>query len=463
MKFLLKWAAATAAGALALPAATVTFNEQIAPIVYNRCAGCHRAGESAPFSLTSYQDVAKRGALIATVTEKRVMPPWHAAPASVIYRDERRLSDEQIALIRTWVNQGMPEGDPAKAPALPSFPAGWQLGQPDLIVTFPHAYRIPASGPDIYRDFVIPVGLAEDKWIRAIEVRPTAPKALHHMLYYADTSATLRQRDQSEILPGFAGLALPEGTISLGVWAGGTQPHFLPEGVARPFPKGSDLVIQEHFHPTGKEEVERTVVGLYFAKEAPERRMLSIQLPIQFGFFAGVRIPAGDKSFAVHDSFTLPIDVDAFGVSAHAHYLGKSMKLNATLPSGESKVLLNIPNWDFAWQDGYLFSDMVMLPKGTRLDGEVVWDNSPSNLRNPASPPVLVTWGEQSHDEMGSVTLDLVPHLQSERKTLTDALTARNRRDMDAAYASDPALKQYYEDLTHLRSKVFQNGDSKNQ
>jgi len=168
------------------------------------------------------------------------------------------------------------------------------------------------------------------------------------MLYYADTSATLRQRDQSEILPGFAGLALPEGTISLGVWAGGTQPHFLPEGVARPFPKGSDLVIQEHFHPTGKEEVERTVVGLYFAKEAPERRMLSIQLPIQFGFFAGVRIPAGDKSFAVHDSFTLPIDVDAFGVSAHAHYLGKSMKLNATLPSGESNVLLTIPNWDFA-------------------------------------------------------------------------------------------------------------------
>jgi hypothetical protein len=463
MRLLLKWAAATAAGALSLSAATITFNHQIAPIIYNKCAGCHRAGESAPFSLTSYQDVAKRGALIATVTEKRVMPPWHAAPASVTYRDERRLTVEQIALIRAWVNQGMPEGDHAEAPALPSFPAGWQLGQPDLIVTFPHAYRIPASGPDIYRDFVIPVGLAEDKWIRAIEVRPTAVKAIHHMLYYADTSATLRQRDQSEGLPGFAGLALPDGTISLGIWAGGTQPHFLPEGIARPFPKGSDLVIQEHFHPTGKEDMEKTVVGLYFAKEAPARRMLSIQLPISFGFFAGVRIPAGDKNFAVHDSFTLPIDVDAFGVSAHAHYLGKSMKLTATLPSGETKVLLNIPSWDFGWQDGYLFSDMVMLPKGTRLDGEVVWDNSASNPHNPASPPAPVTWGEQSFDEMGSVTLDLVPHLVSERKTLTDALSTRNRRDMEAAYASDPALKQYFEDLTHLRSKVFQNGDSKNQ
>lgn len=463
MKFIAKIGAVLAAGAFCSPAATITFNEQIAPIVYSKCAGCHRAGESAPFPLTSYQDVAKRGALIATVTAKRVMPPWHAAPAAVSYRDERRLTDEQIALLQSWVKAGMPEGDPAKSPAPPVFPSGWQLGQPDLIVTFPHAYHIPASGPDIYRDFVIPVGLAEDKWIRAIEVRPSAPKAIHHMLYYADASGSLRQRDQSESLPGFSGLALPRGTVSLGVWASGTQPHFLPEGVARPFAKGSDLILQEHFHPTGKDEMEKTVVGLYFAKEAPQRRMLSIQLPIDFGLFAGVKIPAGEKAYTVRDSFTLPIDVDAFAVSAHAHYLGKSMKLTATLPGGETKVLLNIPNWDFAWQDGYLFSDMVALPKGTRLDGEVVWDNAASNPHNPTTPPVLVTWGEQSRDEMGSVTLDLLPHRQEERKVLTDALSERSRRDTTTAFDRDPTLKDYLDQITNLRSPVFQAGERKNQ
>ena len=462
MTFFVKLSAAMAVGTFCASAA-VTFNEQVAPIVYSKCAGCHRAGESAPFPLTSYKEVAKRGALIAAVTQKRYMPPWHAAPASVSYRDERRLTDGQIALIQMWVKQGMPEGDPAKAPALPAFSGGWQLGQPDLVVSFPREYHIPAGGPDIYRDFVIPVGLAEDKWIRAIEVRPTALKAIHHMLYYADPSGSMRGQDQSTALPGFAGLGLPRGTIALGVWAAGTQPHFLPDGVARPFPKGSDLIIQEHFHPIGKEEVEKTEVGLYFAKQAPERRMVSIQLPMEFGFFAGVRIPAGDNSYTVRDSFTLPIDVDAFATSAHAHYIGKSMKLTATLPGGEIKVLLNIPKWDFAWQDGYIFSDMAPLPKGTRLDGEVVWDNSASNPSNPSTPPVLVTWGEQSRDEMGSVTLDLVPHLQAERKVLTDALGQRALRDQKAAYEKDPGLKDYFESLVNGQTKVFQNGERKSQ
>jgi hypothetical protein len=466
MKLILKLGAILAAGTICASAATVTFND-VAPIVYSKCAGCHRTGESAPFPLTNYKEVAKRGALIAAVTQSRIMPPWHAAPAAVTYRDERRLTDAQLALLQSWIKAGMPEGDPSKAPALPTFPSGWQLGEPDLIVTFPHGYKIPASGPDIYRDFVIPVGLAEDKWIRAIEVRPSAPKAIHHMLYYADASGTMRQRDNSESLPGFSGLALPRGTLSLGTWAAGTQPHFLPEGVARPFPKGSDLILQEHFHPTGKEEVEKTVVGLYFAKEAPERRMLSVQLPIDFGLFAGVRIPANEKSYSVHDSFTLPIDVDAFAASAHAHYLGKSMKLTATLPSGETKVLLNIPAWDFAWQDGYVFSDMTPLPKGTRLDGEVSWDNSASNPHNPSNPPVLVTWGEQSRDEMGSVTLDMVPHQQAERKVLTDALTERAKHDTGIAMQRDPSLKDYLDDMTNGRTPVFKSGektaDRKNQ
>jgi hypothetical protein len=281
------------------------------------------------------------------------------------------------------------------------------------------------------------------------------------MLYYGDPTGSLRQTDGASGLPGFAGVGLPRGTIGLGVWAAGTQPHFLPEGIARPFPKGSDLVIQEHFHPTGKEESEKTVVGLYFAKAAPDRRMLSVQLPADFGLFAGIDIPAGEKAYTARDSFTLPVDVEGFGVSAHAHYLGKSMKLTATLPTGDVKTLLWIKDWDFSWQDGYILSDFVSLPKGTRLDGEVVWDNSPANPHNPASPPVRVAWGEQSREEMGSVTLDLVPKRQEERETLVNALNERMKQVANTAYERDPSFRQRVRDISTGKSPVFQAGEPK--
>jgi hypothetical protein len=461
MKPLIAIAIAAGAASASASAATVTFNEHIAPIVYTKCAGCHRPGESGPFSLTSYQEVSRRGKLIAAVTARRYMPPWHAEPADVSYREERRLPDSQIALIQEWVKQGMPEGDPKNAPALPKFPTGWQLGKPDLIVSLPKEYRIPASGPDIYRNFVIPIGLPEDKWIRAIEVRSTAPKALHHMLYFADPTGTLRQADGASGVAGFSGLGNPRGTVSLGVWAGGTQPHFLPEGVARPFPKNSDLMIQEHFHPTGKEEVEKTVVGLYFAKSAPERPMISLQLPPSFGLYAGLDIPAGEKAYTIRDSFTLPLDVDAFGVSAHAHYIGKSMKITATLPSGEVKTLLNITNWDFAWQDGYQFSDFVPLPKGTRVDGEVVWDNSAGNPRNPSNPPVRVLWGEESRDEMGSVRLELLPRRREEVDALNAAMQKHRQARVQAAFDRDPKFEERAQDIFNGKSPVFKAGEPK--
>ena len=441
-----------------LAAPKVTFSEHIAPIVYEKCGSCHRPGESGPFSLTNFQEVSRWGKLIATVTQKRYMPPWHAQPASVQYRDERRLSDAQIELIQDWVKQGMPEGDAKKAPAFPAFPKGWQLGEPDLVVKLPKAFHVPASGPDIYRNFVIPVGLAEDRWIRAIEFRPTAPKVVHHLIAYGDPTGTARSFEASA-LAGFAGQANPRGSATLALWAGGTQPHYLPEGVARTFAKGTDLILQEHFHPTGKEEIEQTVVGLYFAKSAPERRIIAVQMPVSFGLFAGVDIPAGEKNYSVSDSFTLPIDVEAFGVSAHAHYIGKSMKLTATLPTGEVKTLLWVKNWDFSWQDGYIFSDFVGLPKGTRLDSEVTWDNSAENLRNPASPPVRVTWGEASNEEMGSVTLDLRAREASEAAVLTTALGERARRDSSAAYQRDPKLRERVQAIGENRSPVFQAGE----
>lgn len=408
-------------------AAPVTFNHDIAPIIYDNCSSCHRPGEAAPFSLLSYQDVAKKAKTIAAVTTARYMPPWKAEPASYAYRDERRLKDSEIALLQQWVKDGMPEGNPKEKPATPEFKSGWALGEPDLVVEMPKAFHVPAEGADIYRNIAVPLGIKEDKWITAIDMKPTARPVVHHVLYFADPSGKSHDVPSQGTEPGFGGMRAGGATVPLGGWAVGAQPHFFPEGLALQVPKGSDLVIQYHFHPDGKAEAEKSVIGIYFAKEAPSRTMVSLQLPPAFGLFAGIDIAPGVKDFAVRDSYTLPVDTDAIGVGAHAHYLGKVLKMTATLPNGEVKTLLDIRDWDFAWQDRYFFEHPVTLPKGTRLDAEVHWDNSAQNPRNPSNPPIRITWGEQSKDEMGSVTLISVAHEQKDFRTLRrDYMEHRN-------------------------------------
>ena len=316
-------------------AAPVTFSGDIAPIVYAQCAGCHRAGMTAPFALTSYDDVAKHAKIIAAVTATRYMPPWKAEPASYAYRDSRRLTDEQIALIQTWVKQGMPKGDLARTPALPKFPEGWQIGTPDLVVEMPKAFPIPAEGADIYRNFVIPLNLTKDEWVQAVELRTTSRGVVHHVLYFADSSGDARKAEVDN--PDSAeGMRFTRGMIPMGGMAVGAQPHLLPNGLATLLPKGSDLVFQYHFHPSGKAETEQSKVALYFAKKAPEHTLTGVQLPPVYGLFSNVKIPAGQKEFAVKDSYTLPVDMEAISVGAHAHYLGKRMTMTATLPTAKS-------------------------------------------------------------------------------------------------------------------------------
>jgi hypothetical protein len=405
----------TMSAALAL-GAPATFNKDIAPIVYQQCARCHRAGEAAPFPLISYEDVAKRGKLIAAVTASRYMPPWKAEPASYEYKDSRRLTDAQLAAIQAWVKVGMPRGE-GVAPPVPKFPEGWQLGTPDLIVEMPKAFHVYAEGPDIYRNFVIPLDLKQDEWVQAVELR-TSSRVVHHVLYFADTSGDARKMDTGDMNDA-QGMRFTRGMIPMGGVAVGAQPHLLPNGLALNLPKGSDLVFQYHFHPSGKAEDEKSRIGLYFAKKAPEHTLTALQLPPVYGLFSNVKIPAGDKDFRVTDSYVLPVDVEAISVGAHAHYLGKTMKMTATLPNGEVKTLLNIKDWDFSWQDRYFFDHTVSLPKGTRIDGEVSWDNSEGNSRNPSNPPIAVKWGEESKDEMGSVSLQVYPRSEADLKTLT--------------------------------------------
>jgi hypothetical protein len=404
----------------------VTFAEHIAPLVFNNCTTCHRPGQVAPFSLMNYADTRKHAKTMFRVMDERYMPPWQPEPGHGDFRDSRWLPDEQIALFDKWVKAGMPEGDPKKTPAPPKFSDGWQLGKPDLVVKMDRAFEVPAEGKDIYQNFVIPLNLNEDKWVTAVEFQSTAPVVLHHILYFLDDTGRARAKNPKDGQPGFPGMGFRP-TGSLGGWAVGATPVKLPEGLAYPVTKKSDLVLQTHFHLSGKPEKEVITVGLYFADKAPKRTLVALPSPPAFGLFSGVDIPAGKSDFKITDSFTLPVDVDLVSVGGHAHYLGKTLKSTATLPDKSNQKLFYIKDWDFNWQGQYLYKEFVRLPKGTVIDSEIMWDNSAKNPRNPSNPPVRILWGEGSTDEMGAVNFRVLAAKEEDTQKLRDAIQKHAR------------------------------------
>lgn len=395
----------------ALPAGPITFNEHVAPIVFANCTSCHRPGEAAPFPLTTFSETRPMARRIAAVTEARIMPPWKATPTDYPFGNARGLTDQQIAVLQRWVADGMLEGDRSKLPTLPKFTEGWQLGQPSLVVTMPDAFEVPATGPDVYRSFVVPLNLETDTW----GIQGRVGRAGR-----AGPSTALRAGGAGPDNDAIQQIGRAAGG-GLGGWALGGRALELPSGLAFFVPKGSDLILSTHFHPSERSEREQSTVGVYFADAPPTQAFTGIQLPPAFGLFEGLDIPAGQARYTISDSFTLPVDVRAFQVGAHAHYLAKEMKLTATFPDGAMKTLLWIKDWDFSWQEQYRFKDFVALPKGTRLDATVSYDNSASNPRNPSKPPVRVTWGEESNDEMGSLGLQVVAANRGELPQLQQA------------------------------------------
>ncbi len=406
------------------PAAdTPTFTEHIAPVVFSKCAGCHREGQAAPFTLLDYEQVKKRAKKIVEVTGNRQMPPWHADRGVIAYANDRSLSDEQIALIKQWVEAGTPEGEASKLPPKPEFPADWQLGKPDFLVEMPEAFSVPAEGPDQYRNFVMPLNLEQDTWVNAIELKPGAAAAVHHVLYFLDTKGKARAADAADPAPGYNGMGRSNGNFRyLGGWDVGTQFAPAPYGLAWLLPKGSDLVIQVHYHPTGKPMQDRSAVGFHISEKPTARPWTIVPVPPFFGILSGISIPAGEKEYIKQSSMVLPADVEAIAVNAHAHFLGKRMELTATLPSGEKQWLLKMSDWDFAWQEDYAFKQPLKLPAGTRLDALISWDNSDTNPHQTQHPPKPVRWGPTSTDEMGTLTLTVMVNTPEEKAALHTAL-----------------------------------------
>lgn len=402
----------SAAAMLAAP----TYSEHVAPILLDNCASCHRPGQAGPFPLLSFEDAKKRGQLIEAVTKSRYMPPWHADAADVPFHGDRRLSEEQIATIAKWVAAGMPEGDPSKTPAPPKFAEGWELGEPDLVAAMSETFEVPADGPDIYRYFVMDIPVDETEYMSAIEFQPGVRSVVHHVLGFLVPAKQVEGKKPQEL-----GSATNDGNRIL-TWAVGTNPRILPEGVGVKVEPDMKLVVQLHYHPTGKMERDQSRVGFHFADEPPARRYIEVQVPPAFGQLSWIDVPAGSDAYTLNETFTLPVDVDAFSTFAHAHYIGKAFELKAHLPSGETKMLLKVSNYDFAWQELYNFRDPVRLPKGTRIETTIRWDNRAENPLNPNSPPKDIQWGLFSEEEMGSIILDVVVVQPEGEQALLDAM-----------------------------------------
>ncbi|MBZ5673502.1 MAG: tetratricopeptide repeat protein [Acidobacteriia bacterium] len=405
--------------------APLTFAHDIAPIIYQNCAPCHRPGEAGPFPLLTYQDVKKHAPEIADVTTRRFMPPWAPESGFGDFSDERRLSDAQIRLIADWVRQGAPEGNPSETPAPPKFTEGWQLGPPDLIVEAKTASTLPASGPDVYWNFIIPVTVEKMRYVRAVEIRPGDKRIVHHANLYVDRAHSAR-RQETAAGQGFPGmdvvidrpLSEPDDGHFL-FWKPGAAPYVEPEGFAWRLDPGNDLVLNAHLRPTGKPEQVRPSIGLYFTDEPQEKYPMLVKLEHD----GALDIPPGEHDFLVSDDFTLPMDVDVLAVYPHAHYLGHLLEGYATLPNGERKWLIRIPDWDPNWQGAYHYRQSIFLPKGSVISMRYHYDNSAANPRNPNQPPRRVVSGNQATDEMGHLWLQVLPK--------PDAMTARGDRRME--------------------------------
>jgi hypothetical protein len=393
-------AAGLTGGDGARPAAPPTFAGEVAPILYEKCAPCHRPGQVAPFSLTSYEDASRRSGTIARVTERRFMPPWKAVAGYGKFKHENRLSDDQIATIKAWHEAGAPRGNASVEPKPPTFTTEWALGKPDLLVSADKDYKLAAEGDDVYRNFVIKTDFKEPRWIRAIDVAPGNRKVVHHVIAFLDEGERAKNLEAAakDGQPGYESSGggvgfMPNG--ALGGWAPGLQPFATPKGSAFLLKPGTSIVLQVHYHKSGREEVDRTKLALYFADEKIDKEMRLAWIANPF-----FRLPAGDANKAVNMAFTVPFDATAYGAMPHMHMLGKSMRSWVQLPDGREMPLVQIADWDFNWQLTYEFERPLKIPAGSTIRATAVYDNSDKNPRNPNNPPKEVRWGEQTTDEM---------------------------------------------------------------
>ncbi len=374
-----------------------TFTRDVAPILQQRCQGCHRRDQIGPFVLETYEQARKRAVDIAAVAQDRSMPPWKpTAGVGPKLKHDRSMPAGEIAVLTAWAHAGAPRGELGHMPLPARFVDGWALGEPDLVLEIAEDFKVPASGPDIYRCFVIATDLPRDVLVSAVECRPGNRRVVHHVIAYLDTHGYGRERDAAEAGPGYISFSGPgvEITGDLGGWAAGNEAVHLPDGIGRSLPSRADVILQIHYHPSGKPEVDRTRLGIHFARK-PVKRTLQWANASNYDF----RLKPGNPNTEVKATWYVPVDVDALAVTPHMHQLGRDFHMSVTFPNGRKQDLIHIAEWDPSWQNSYSFVKPVRLPRGSVVNVLAHYDNS-AHARNPHRPPKLVKCGPEVTDEM---------------------------------------------------------------
>ena len=396
-----------------------TFSEDIAPIIYDNCTTCHRAGEIGPMPLTNYSEVSQWAQTIAHVTEIKYMPPWKPDRDYSTFVGEKGLDDQEIQLIKDWVANGTPQGDPANEPPAPEFPDGSQLGTPDLVLEMTESYTIAGNNEDDYRVFVLPSNQTEDRELAAIEFRPGNSKIVHHALIAFDETGAGAAMDAATPEYGYFsygdfGIGIPD--FSTG-YTPGIQTIRYPQGIGEILPANADVLVQVHYAPSPTEETDQSSLNLFF-KESND----PIQRPIELSLVLPNILPNGWNDFfmppnqvkSLHGTFPINEDISLTSIYPHAHLLCRTWEVYAVTPSNETIPLIKIDDWDFNWQGAYTFNRMQKLPEGSIMHVLATYDNTEDNPLNPNNPPAFVTWGEGTTDEMYIIALNWVPYQEGD-------------------------------------------------
>jgi thiol-disulfide isomerase/thioredoxin len=370
------------------PARTaITWHGQIARLMQTHCQECHRASGIGPFPLETYTDLVSRAGMVRGVIEDGLMPPWFAAPPSGTghrpFMNDRTLPTAAKADLLAWLASDRPEGDPAEAPRPRRWPdALWAMGQPDQIIEIPRAVDIQATGRMAYVHQEVPTTHAEDQWIQAIEVQPTARAHVHHVLVFVtlkDQNGKTQVRDPNNFFAAY----VPGSNILQ-----------YPAGTAKRLPAGATLLFQLHYTPNGTAAVDRTRLGLKFATEPPVREVLTAAAANHW-----IRILPGAPDHEEKAFLPITFDAEILAFMPHMHVRGKAFRYDLVDPTGARRTLLDVPRFDFNWQLLYRLAEPIAAPRGSKLEVRALYDNSPGNPANP-DPAKVVRWGNQTEDEM---------------------------------------------------------------
>ena len=392
---------------------TPTYSKDIATIIYKNCTPCHRNGEIAPIPFTKYSEVVPYGGFIEYVTRIKYMPPWMPDKNYSHFVGERGLTNTEIQKIKDWVTAGMPRGDSTLEPPLPSFPQGSQVGVPDTVIPMAKAYKLNPNGKDDYRVFVLPSGLSQDKDVSAIEFRPGNSKVVHHALIAFENQGQARILDAQDSVYGYSSFG-GFGVTTLGEFAGyvpGLIPIKYPQGTGKKVNANSDYLVQVHYAPTTTAQSDSSKLNIFYSKGLVSRQVLKYTV-------SPYDLPGGPNSFFIpantvksfKASLPIPVDVSLMTVIPHMHYVGKSWKIYAVKSNGDSIPIVKINEWDFHWQGAYTFNNLLKIPAGSTIYAEATYDNTNGNTHNPNSPPRLMTWGENTSDEMFLAYLFYLPY-----------------------------------------------------